>query len=250
MNKFVLVAATLFVMSSSFSAFSAQMVVVGVEGTAPVALGDVIDDASPITLGEGVALTVINSSGQKLRIAGPRSGLLTAEVGTNGTSGGAGVGAGVGAEYDVVKSLAGLFKSEGDSKSLGAFRAAVARVPGPWMYDVDAGEKYCVGAGQTPKLWRKSARNKEEVTVADAAGKTSKTLIWRTGKSTLQWPASVPVADSGKYLIRIGRKGQPQPVTAYMMPDELPSPAHQAAWMVDRGCLAQARLLIVTTNID
>jgi hypothetical protein len=233
----------------SFPVVAAQLVVVGVEGKAPVGLGDMVDDAKPIKLDEGVALTLINANGQKLKISGPHNGPLG---GTKATTAAAGTakGAGLNMGYDVVKTLAGLFKSKVDAKSLGAFRAAPAKIPGPWMYNVSSEPNYCLDGSQKPKLWRESARKKAIVTLVPEAGGKSKTLVWKKGRSTLSWPSSVPFESGSSYKAKVGKKGKEQTVTVHQVPSDLPTRAHQAAWMVEKGCSDQARLLVVTANID
>jgi len=230
--------------AASFSASAAQLVVVAVEGSASVNPGDVVDDAKIITLNDGVTVTLISATGQKLKINGPYNGPLDGKKAASATGGDAKPG------YDVVNSLAGLFKSKSDTKSLGAFRAALARVPGPWMFNVAAGDSYCINPDQKPQLWRESARKKLKVTFSAENGGVPKTVIWRKGKSTLKWPTSVALANGIVYTLKVGRRAKEQPVTARFMPQNLPSPAHQAVWMAENGCVGQARLLVVTATTD
>jgi len=231
-----------------FPVMAAQFVVVGVEGKTPVALGDVVDDAKLIKLDAGTTLTLINANGQKLKLVGPHSGPVGGDApSVAATSGGT---ARSKAGYDVVKSLAGLFKSQRSSKSLGAFRAALVKSPGPWMYNVDSGASYCLDAGQKPQFWRESARKKAVVMLADGNADTSKRLIWKKGKSTLSWPNAVPIENGATYKSKVGKKGKEQVFSVHMVPDGLPSLAHQAAWMMENGCGEQARLLIVSSDID
>ncbi len=232
----------------SVPVMAAQLVVVGVEGNVPVGLGDIVDDVKPMILGEGTALTLINANGQKLKVTGPHKGPLGGKkaVAAEGSAKGAGLNIG----YDVVKSLAGLFKSQVDAKSLGAFRAAPAKVPGPWMYNVGSEASYCLGAGEKPKLWRESARKKQIVNLTDQTGASKKTLVWKKGISTLSWPSAIPFKSGATYKAKVGKKGKEQAVKVHVVPNDLPTRAHQAAWMMEKGCGEQARLLVVTANID
>ena len=239
---------SIFLTAVSFPVLAAQFVVVGVEGATPVGLGDVVDDAKPIKLDAGTALTLINANGQKLKLVGPHSGSVGGNT-ASATTTSAGT-ARPKANYDVVKSLAGLFKSRRNSKSLGAFRAALVKAPGTWMYNVASEADYCLDAGQKPRLWRESARKKAVVKLTTEDGSTSKSLVWKKGKSILSWPSAVPFESGSTYKTKVGKKGKEQTFSVHMVPDGLPSRAHQAAWMIENGCGEQARLLIVSTDID
>lgn len=239
---------SLVVMAISAPVFAAQLVVVGVSGNVPVGLGDIVDDAKPMVLEEGTSLTLINANGQKLQVSGPHKGPLVSGDKANAAKAVADSGSGTGG--DMVKALAGLFKSQVDTKSLGAFRAAPASVPGPWMYNVASGAAYCLGDGQTPQLWRESARKKTVLSLSAENGGKSKTLVWKKGIKTLSWPSSIPFESGASYKTKVGKKSKEQTVTVHQMPNDLPTRAHQAAWMAGKGCEEQARILIVTANVD
>jgi hypothetical protein len=239
---------SLLITAVSGPVFAAQLVVVGVTGNAPVGLGDIVDDTKSIALAEGVTLTMINANGQKLKVTGPHKGPLGSEKTAKVTKTAAGAGAGN--SGNMVEALAGLFKSQVDTKSLGAFRAAPASVPGPWMYNVASGAAYCLGKGQKPQLWRESSRKKTVVSLSAESGGKSKTLVWKKGLKTLSWPNAVPFESGASYKTKVGKKSKEQMVTVHQMPGDLPTRAHQAAWMAGKGCEAQARILIVTANVD
>jgi len=239
---------SVFLSAAGFPVLAEQLVVVGIEGKAPVGLGDVLDAAGPIVLEDGATLTLINANGKKLQVSGPHNGPLGDQKASSSTVSATSANQNTG--YDVVKSLAGLFKPNDDAKSLGAFRAGLSRVPGPWVYNVASGADYCLDAGQQPKLWRESARKKTIVTLSNENGEKSKPLVWKKGKSTLTWPSAIQVENSMTYQTRVGRKAKVQPVTVHLVPGNLPTRAHKAAWMIGQGCEEQARRLIVTADVD
>jgi hypothetical protein len=62
----------------------------------------------------------------------------------------------------------------------------------------------------------------------------------------MQAPASFPIKDGRTYLADFG--GQPVAVTLPQIPPKVTNPRMQAAWMLEKGCVAQAEALLKTVQ--
>ena len=69
---------------------------------------------------------------------------------------------------------------------------------------------------------------------------------WPTGSATLQAPGNFPIKDGRTYLADFG--GKPVAVTLTQIPPKVTGARMQAAWMLEKGCVAQAEALLKTTQ--
>lgn len=60
----------------------------------------------------------------------------------------------------------------------------------------------------------------------------------------MEAPATFPIKDGRIYLADFG--GKPVVVTLTRLPSTLSNPRMQAAWMLEKGCVAQAEALLKT----
>jgi hypothetical protein len=67
---------------------------------------------------------------------------------------------------------------------------------------------------------------------------------WPGGTSTLAAPNNFPIKDGRTYLADFG--GKPVAVTLTQLPPAVTNTRMQAAWMLEKGCVAQAEALLKT----
>jgi hypothetical protein len=111
----------------------------------------------------------------------------------------------------------GGIASAGPRRNVGAVRGGPdANVPRPddiWQVDVTQSGRACFLAGQRPTLWRPSADQAVQLTIAPPTG-AAQTVTWARGQRTLAWPASLPVADNASYQISWAGASAPTRLTA------------------------------------
>lgn len=64
------------------------------------------------------------------------------------------------------------------------------------------------------------------------------------GAQTLPWPSKTTLGEGDKYLARMKGRRVSSKLVLHLVPEGLPTDAHRAAWMADKGCLRQARRLL------
>ena len=244
------------VIAGAAMAAAPEVVVVKVTRAPQFTTGDILDLSKPIKLPEGASLTLVDTSGRKIHLKGPYSGLLdTLGKGETSASGSSsqGKGFGLGNKINVVKSLARLFKSSAvDTSSLGAFRGVSKSLsmPEPWLIDVSQQGDYCVNKGNPVTLWRPSSGDNSVMLMQETASKATANIKWTRGVNQLDWPMEVPLNDGADYLVFSGGMAKSTKLTVHLVPEDLPTRIHKAAWMAENKCDKQATLLVVFSDID
>jgi len=214
-------------------AAAADLVVVA--STAPgVVPGSIVKSDAVLNIPAGATVTLISGAGQMVTLEGPRSGA----PGTGGGSAGS---------PDLIASLSGLLKgSERETGALGTMRAMAPPAPptDPWVIDVGQSGDHCVAAAAPAMLWRGSSSHARVVSLVDLKDNRQIDADWPAGATTLAWPAQLPLSDGGRYLVRMKGAATGTRLTVHRVPANLPTDAHQAAWMADKGCRPQARRLL------
>lgn len=214
-------------------ASAADLVVVASSdpGLAP---GSVVKSDAVLKIPAGASVTLISGTGKTVTLKGPHSG-------PPGT-----VGDGAGSA-DLIASLSGLLKgSEKETGALGTMRAMAPPAPptDPWVIDVGQSGDHCVAAAGPAMLWRGSGSQARVVSIIDLKDNSQFDADWPAGAETLAWPSKVPLADGGRYLARMKGSATATRLTVHRVPAQLPTDAHRAAWMADKGCRLQARRLL------
>ncbi len=246
------------VLAWSWGAAAAEVVVVKAIGAPDVPVGTILDLSQPLNLAAGASLTLIDSEGRKTQVDGPHSGPLGgASAGAEPAGGEPAQGdqrLGLGVRVNVVKSLARLFKqSVSDTSSVGAFRSArggTARMPDPWLVDVSRRGDHCVTRGRMATLWHPRTGDGDTLSIQHVDSRATAHVDWPAGHDRIDWPQDLAIVDGGTYLTRLGRAPTAIRVTIHVVPQDLPTRAHQVAWMADRQCDFQAMLLVVSADVD
>lgn len=212
-------------------AFAAEMVVI--ESTAPeLAPGQTIDGAEPLKIPAGAMVVLIAEDGQHVRLKGPYSGVPDARSTSGGSS--------------LLGSLSRLLTgpSKG-SASLAVMRTPKPKdLPEPWLINVERTGDHCVKQSAAKVLWRQRASRFETLTLKALPEGSKASVPWHRGESRTAWPDELPLAHEAQYLARLSGSMAARKLTMHMAPKDLPTAAHYAAWMADRGCSAQAKAML------
>ncbi len=238
-------------------AFAANYVVVKSQEAAWLKPGDIIDSSKMFVLPEKASITLINSSGLKIRIDGPFSGNIDKAAGGKAAAvskkSGSPTGLGLGMKVDVIQNLSRLFKTAMvDSGSFGVFRGVgdATGMPETWMVNVAESGDYCVKKRQAVTLWRPKKGSAKDLTLVSIETRQKTKVSWPSGADRISWPVEIPISDGATYQAQIGGLRGPVKLTLHMVPDDLPTRSHQATWMTGKKCDKQALLLIVSMDID
>ena len=217
------------IFGTASAAMAAELVVVEARGVG-LKQGDVIDDAKPLTLKDGQLVTLVAENGSILTLRGPYDQAPSA------SSGGVDVASAIGAlTTGGTRNVAGVVRSA----------ATDVHLPGPWLMDVSHPGVACLRQGDHPVLWRASDGG-ATLTMMPADRSWRAQTQWPAGSPTLQAPSNFPIKDGRTYLADFG--GKPVAVTLTQIPPKVTNPRMQAAWMLEKGCVAQAEALLKTVR--
>jgi hypothetical protein len=218
------------ILGTASAAIAAELVVVEARGVS-LKQGDVIDDGQPLALKDGQLVTLVAENGSIMTLRGPYDQAPSA--------GSVGV--------DVANALGAL--TTGATRNVaGVVRAAAADVhlPGPWLVDVSHPGVACLRQGERSVLWRASDAGNGMLTMMPADRSWRGQTQWPAGSPTLEAPSNFPIKDGRTYLADFG--GKPVAVTLTQIPPKVTKPRMQAAWMLEKGCVAQAEALLKTVQ--
>lgn len=201
--------------------------------------GTMIDGNAVLTLGEGVQLTLLSNDGLSTTVAGPYAAApLQARPAPRERG-----------LVDVLSSL--LTSSSVDETVIGGFRAPDEdREALAWTIDA------ILLAVQSRVVCRDSARMltfarpekgmNTAPTVLESLGSPGwAELIFPAGATVVPWPDTVQTKDGARFRLTIGGQSAPAEFAVAILPSDLQTPAHRAAWMAEHGCRVQARRLIL-----
>jgi hypothetical protein len=220
------------ILGTASAATAAELVVVEARGGVSLKQGDTVDDAKPIKLEDGQMVTLVAEDGSILTLRGPYD-----QTPTGGGSGG----------VDVANALGALAAGKAEDVA-GVVRSANTEVhlPAPWLVDVSHPGVACLRPGEQPVLWRASDAGSGTLTMMPSDRSWRAQAPWPAGSPTLQAPGNFPIKDGRTYLADFG--GKPVAVTLTQIPPKVTNPKMQAAWMLEKGCVAQAEALLKTVR--
>ncbi len=198
--------------------------------------GQIINGEAPLVVPAGASVTLIAEDGTAVTIKGPFNRAPAPEGGD--TSG----------DRTLLKALAGLFGlGSGEiSTSIGAVRGAgPARMPpNPWFIDIGRSGHQCVLTGGLATLWRADTRKAIIVALRHARTGAKASTDWPSGAATMDWPTGIALEDGASYMARVQEFLGARKLILHLVPGDLPTDAHRVAWMAERGCTEQAKLLL------
>ena len=202
--------------------------------------GTTIDGAAVVTLVDGEQLTLVSGSGREILISGPYAG---SPLPTETEPGGEGL----------IHSLAPLFTDKSkDETVIGAYRTPVDdREALAWTIDADVlGEEatiVCLDENKTLSVARPDGVDKAKVILESFGSASRAEMSFSDSADTVPWPDTVAAEDNARYRLMLDDGTTVAEFVIALLPTGLPTPAHRAAWMADRGCRLQARRLMLVS---
>jgi hypothetical protein len=208
------------------AAQAAQYVVVEARGIG-LKVGAIIDPTRPLDLQQGQHLTLVSDTGQTIKLDGPYHKAPVAEQGVQ-------LAAAIGA---LATNSNGRLGEIGTTRGVGT-----VTLPSPWLLDATRSGTVCLQQGQTPVLWRPAAVQAADLVIMPADRSWKAQTGWPRGDDRLVVKSDMGVHSEASYFIALN--GNESAVTVRNIPAALSTDQMRAAWMIQKGCTAQAEALI------
>ncbi len=228
---------------------SGDYVVVGSDTAQGPMIGEILTGANALTLREGESLVMVDGGGAKVKISGPFEGALADAIAAGIETRSAVAAENGGGDWNLVATLANLFSDAG-STTFRSFGGAKATLPDPWLIDIARDGVHCVDASGTPKLWRGPKDGNETATLRNEPTAQEAKVDWTGTADAAAWPIEVSIEDGVQYSIQTQNASLPTLVELRSVPGGLPTRMHAAAWMSDHDCKEQAKVLVLSADID
>jgi hypothetical protein len=191
--------------------------------------GQTIDAGQSLKLEAGQRVTLIATNGATIKLSGPFEGVPDPGGQRNVT---------------VADALAKLATQSAQSTAtLGAVRAPEGgEAPDPWLVDVSASGHRCIAKGAEVVLWRPPAAAEDTMALSPSDHAWEGKAKWPGGADRLRLPADFQAQDDAAYIVAVG--GKTSTITFHLLPPAIASDPMRAAWMIDKGCAGQAKLLV------
>ena len=141
-------------------------------------------------------------------------------------------------------SAEGLAMAAARRTRFGAMRSGdLALNPSPWNLDISQSGTICIAKGSPLRMWRPSSEDAAKLIITPSSGKAT-TVNWPAGKSTIDWPAALPISEGVDYQLALKDGPSPEGVRFSLMP-AIPSDAVDTAEaLIQRGCQNQLDVLV------
>lgn len=206
--------------------------------------GDVVDGAQVLKLDTDQSVSLITPDGKIIKIKGPYEQLPFT------SNGGRGAG--------VIDALKGLVEpGTSDTQSLGVTRDAFSadeslmggsgsKLPEPWLIDVKVSGDWCVRQNDAVVFWRADDTNDAmfKITTLDRGWQVETT--WPAGYAKLASPPDTPIRDAESFSIQMN--GKNSMIYLHVLPNSLEQPKALAAWMSQKNCTSQAKVLLSSVD--
>jgi hypothetical protein len=211
------------------------MVVIHSNATQIFPRGQLLDSHIPINLPAEAKITVVFSSGGVQTISGPYQGTLQDPLKNNNM-----------ADDSLVTALADfLIERE-------TVRGGLSQLPeNIWLIDVSTHKRYyCVAPSKRVMLWRPESESYKASTLLIKRETTGQqaTVRWPVFIRTVAWPRKLPLIYGETYTVELKTFSHTfeKELILYQLPERLPTNSHKVVWMVSRGCIPQANMLLAS----
>ncbi|HXC53953.1 MAG TPA: hypothetical protein VNU97_01535 [Rhizomicrobium sp.] len=226
-GTFLAFAAAVALLASAGAASADSLIVVEARGIG-LKPGATVDSTKPLVLKQGQHVTLISAAGATLSIDGPYS--QPPSAGGGGKSLGATLAA-LGTEHNARTGEAGVTRG-----------AAPNKLPAPWLFDVTHAGNVCLEENTQPVFWRPDAKAPTTLVVMPVDRSWKSQATWPAGLDRVMVTTDVPVHGGAAYVVNYG--GTEYALAVATVPASLANDSMRAAWMVQKGCEAQAEALL------
>ncbi|HEX4303199.1 MAG TPA: hypothetical protein VHZ78_10425 [Rhizomicrobium sp.] len=212
---------------SAGSAQAANLIVVEARAIA-LKPGTTIDSTKPLVLKQGQHVTLISDTGATLSIDGPYN--QPPSAGGSGRS--------------IATTLAALTTEHTARTSEGLVTRddKPNKLPDPWLFDVTRNGSVCLLEGTQPVFWRPQAKIDTSIVVMPVDRSWKSKAAWPAGRDRMTVTTDVPVHGGAAYVVNYA--GSEYALSVATVPAGLANDQVRAAWMVQKGCEAQAEALL------
>lgn len=208
------------------AAKAAQYVVVEARGVG-IKVGTIVDPTKPLDLQQGQHLTLVSDGGQTIKLDGPYHKAPQAEQGVQ-------LAAAIGALAT---------NNNGRLGEIGTTRGtSTVNLPSPWLIDATRSGSVCLQQGQAPVLWRPAATQSADVVIMPVDRSWKAQTGWPRGDDRLLVKSDMGMHADASYIVVLN--GNESALTVHSVPAALSTDQMRAAWMVQKGCTAQAEALM------
>ncbi len=205
-------------------AYAADMVVIH-SNVVQYTEGQLLDSHTTVLdLSEQSEITVVFANGGVKTLNGPYHGTV---AGTN--------------ESDLLVTLSKLLTENNAERGLKNYPANL------WLVDVNTTKRFfCVAPSSRVILWRPDAQGASTLKIKHKASNNTAVVKWPAKQTTLRWPSNLPIIYGDNYTLELKNRNGSffKILVLYQLPDSLPTTSHKVVWMVGRGCISQANMLL------
>jgi len=116
-----------------------------------------------------------------------------------------------------------------------------------WLVDVNTTKRFfCIAPASQVVLWRPDVQSASTLTIKHKASNSVSVVKWPAKQTTLRWPSNLPIIYGDNYTLELKNRNGSffKILVLYQLPDSLPTTSHKVVWMVGRGCISQANMLL------
>ncbi|OAD20931.1 hypothetical protein THIOM_003332 [Candidatus Thiomargarita nelsonii] len=194
--------------------------------------GQLLDSHTAINLPAEANITVVFSSGGVQSISGPYQGTLEDPLKNKN----------IGDDTLVMALAEFLIERE-------TVRGILPPAEKIWLIDVSTQKRhFCIASSERVILWRPESQSYTASSLLITHKNTGQQakLVWPAYQTRLPWPSNLPIIYGETYTVELTTRSSTtfKKLVLYQLPDSLPTNSHKVVWMVGRGCIPQANMLL------
>lgn len=209
---------------------AADIVVIRSNPTGLFHAGKIIDSTKFVRLPPKTEITVVFANGSVQTVKGPYHDKLEMPLSDNTP------------ELEIAKLSRFLMKQE-------QVRGPVSSSDKLWSVDVSTPKRYyCIASANQVMLWRSESQSVNTLIIKNKRSGEKATVKWPAYQTTLKWPSTLPVHYGETYTVKLKTPNGSsfKKLVLYQLPKSLPTKSHKVVWMVGRGCIPQANMLLAS----
>jgi len=219
-------------------AADAETFVVVESSASDVKVGTEFGDGAEITVADQARVVLVGSSGQMVTLTGPFQGVPKGPSSAT-------------PQNRVYTAIASLVARSGTTVGVSRaaaprWRADVARTPDDvFAIDASEGGDTCLYDPSKAQVTRDPSAGSGDTTITAMEGSATATVAWTAGFAYAPWPQGIPLTDEASYVIEQTGQSAAAIATIHLLKvDPTMTSVQRVAQIAERGCEAQARLLL------